>query len=85
MEIRKDYDPREIANALVSIGTDLTGQERSDTVDDCENALYQLMAIAENEYNFDYYRKIWEVLECLTEKFENGDILDRVLADAGCY
>lgn len=73
MEIRKDYRPEEIARALVGlsgISENMTENDEESTVDDCENALYQLMAIAENKYNFDFFRTMWNVLEALTEQHE---------------
>lgn len=77
MEIRKDYYPNDIAFALVGLSGaeiyDENGEQNPD-VQDCENALYQLMAIAENKYNSDYYRKIWDVLENLTERYLNAEI-----------
>lgn len=77
MKIRKDYYPNDIAFALVGLSGaeiyDENGEQNPD-VKDCENALYQLMAIAENKYNSDYYRKIWDVLENLTERYLNAEI-----------
>ncbi len=77
MGIRKDYYPDDIAVALVGLSGaetyDENGEQNPD-VQDCENALYQLMAIAENIYNGDYYRKIWDVLENLTERYLNAEI-----------
>lgn len=73
MKIRKDYYPREIAEALC----DLSGAENladGNTVEACEDAIYDLMAICENEYNRDCYRVLWDVLESLTERYDCNKI-----------
>ena len=88
MEIRKDYFPEEIARALVclsSISENMTENDEKSTVEACENALYQLMAIAENPYNSDFFRTMWNVLEAITEQHECGELLSRTLAEAGIY
>ncbi|MEG1620627.1 MAG: hypothetical protein RR322_01825 [Oscillospiraceae bacterium] len=33
---------------------------------DIENALYDLKAVAENEYNFDYWRTFYDILQKIT-------------------
>lgn len=75
MEIRKDYYPDEIAGALCRLADkdfeeyDEYGQENS-IMKSVGEALYQLMAVCENEYNSDYYRDLWDVLQNLTENFQ---------------
>lgn len=75
MEIKKNYYPEEISRALL----DLAGMEIFDECEEhtpevraCTDALYQLMAIAENNRNSDFFRTLWDVLENLTERWNCG-------------
>lgn len=77
MEIRKDYYPEDIALALCKMADknfkdyDEYGESNPLAID-VQDALYQLMAICENEHNFDYYRTLWDVLQNISERFWDG-------------
>lgn len=58
------YEPGEIAERLCSLGYSEWSQNMQS---ECEEALYQLKAIAENEYNSDYWRTLWNTLQRLCE------------------
>lgn len=62
MEITRGYDCKEIATVLCRLST---GNNTVDveTAKDVEKAIEQLQATAQNEYNSDYYRTLWEVLQ----------------------
>lgn len=55
--------PEDIAQALCKV-TGVTGEAE---IKDCTDALYQLLAIAQNEYNSDFYRTFYAVLSKLME------------------
>ena len=59
------YDCEEIAIVLSQLasGNNTTDVE---TVKDLIEVLYNLEAIANNEYNADYYRTFWNVLQKIT-------------------
>lgn len=59
------YDCEEIATVLSQLasGNNTTDVE---TVKDLIEVLYNLEAIANNEYNADYYRTFWNVLQNIT-------------------
>jgi hypothetical protein len=61
------YYPDEIANVLCKIAFDYPDK---DTIKQCEDALYQLKAIAENPYNSDYYRTLYKVFETIANNEE---------------
>ena len=79
MEIRKDYYPEDIALTLCSLSYknfenfDEYG-EQNPKIQECADALYQLMAIVENPYNKKYFRTLWETLQDFCEAAENGYI-----------
>lgn len=58
------YSPEDIAEKLIEISD--VGNHKG-LKEDLENALYQLKAIAENHYNFDFYRTFYNVLLAVTE------------------
>lgn len=59
--------PQEIANKLYELSKDMDWmdyeEEKEKILQDLENALYYLKAICENEYNFDYFRTFYKILE----------------------
>lgn len=59
IEQLKALHPYEIAQTLCDMALDRPDEQ---TVHDCMEALYQLKAIAENPYNSDYYRILYNVL-----------------------
>ena len=68
MKMMNDYYPDDIARALCYMVSDNPDKE---TIDDCENALYNIKCIAGNEFNDEFYRTFWNVLQKITEKYEN--------------
>lgn len=60
--------PIEITEALLRSSMDLTDTEFKSLRSALEDAIYQLMAMAQNEYNQDYWRVLWNVLQNLMEK-----------------
>lgn len=67
MEITREYGCEEIAMALCRLAT---GNNTVDveTAKDVIRAVEQLQAIAQNEYNADYYRTLWEVLQNIARR-----------------
>ena len=64
-DFKKEIYPDEIAQTLCNIASENPDEQ---TVKDCEEAIYQLAAIAENPYNSDYYRTLYRVLEEIAKK-----------------
>lgn len=66
--VRTEY-PREIAEKLYELAKDMDymdyEEEKEQILADLEDALYDLLAIAQNEYNKDCYRTMYNVLERL--------------------
>ena len=64
IRMEKYYDSEDMATVLceLSSGDDTVNVETMKEVE----ALYQLQAVAENEYNADYYRTFWNVLQKIT-------------------
>lgn len=65
-----EITPDEIAKTLVKLadfGNDIESENQAAT--DLENALYYLDAIAQNEYNNDYFRTFYNVLAKITDKY----------------
>ena len=65
--ILEDKSPQEIAERLYELAKDMDYMDYEDEEEqikaDIENAIYDLKAIAQNEYNFDYYRTLWNILQ----------------------
>ena len=61
------YDSKEVATVLCELASKKDTEKDTETIKDVEEALYQLKAISENEYNADYYRTFWDVLQKITE------------------
>lgn len=80
MEIRKDYYPDDMAMALCFIANsdiekfDKKTGEQNPKITEITNALYHLMATAENPYNNDYFRTLWETLQDITEKWDYQEL-----------
>lgn len=57
----------EIAERLFNLACDMDfmdyEEEHEEIKADLENALYQLKAMAQNEYNCNYWRTLYEVLQ----------------------
>lgn len=59
--------PQEIADRLYELQKDFDWadyeEEKEEILDDLENAIYYLKSICENEYNNNYFRTFYKVLE----------------------
>ena len=64
--MEKRYDCEDIATVLCELSSE-DGTVNMETMKEVEEALYQLQAVAENEYNADYYRTFWNVLQKITD------------------
>lgn len=69
MEILKEKDVNELANEIYENIKDMDfmdyEDEKEETIAELENVLYDLKAIAQNEYNKDYWRILWNALQLL--------------------
>lgn len=67
MELLEEKSPQEVAERLYELAQDMDYMDYEDEEEqikaDIENAIYNLKAIAQNEYNFDYYRTFWNILQ----------------------
>lgn len=65
--IENNYSIEELAEKLIeySKGMDFWDykEEHEKIKNDIENALYNLKAIAQNEYNQEYWRTFWDILQ----------------------
>lgn len=66
MEIKTYYDAKKISKVLCILSSG-DGKIDDKIKTDIEQAIYQLQAIASNEYNADYYRTLWNVLQKITD------------------
>ena len=68
--INTEYYPQEVAETIAQLAelSHLTDQK------DLTDFFYDLIAIAENKYNRDYFRTAWNALQTICERFERGDI-----------
>ena len=61
--------PKEIAERLYELAKDMDymdyEEEKEQILADLEDALYDLLTIAQNEYNKDCYRTMYNILERL--------------------
>ena len=69
MEILEEKDTKELANAIYENIKDMDYMDYEDTkeltIEELENALYNLKAIAQNDYNQDCWRTFWNALQLL--------------------
>lgn len=68
MSFKVESYPCEIAEKLIELSKDMDflDYEDSETIKtELENAIYYLKAVAENEYNSEYFRIFYRVLENL--------------------
>ena len=66
------FCPSDIADNLVRY----SGSEEKDNVEyrkGITDALYQIKAMSENEYNYDYWRMLAHVLYNLNDRMNSGD------------
>ncbi len=59
--------PEDIAKLLCRMANGFNEKPDEKTVNECMEALYQLKSMAENPYNRECFRIMWEVLEKITE------------------
>lgn len=64
-----NYYPSEIANRLCNF-SECSVDEGIRIESELQDAIYQLKAIAENPYNSDYWRVLWNALQNMTEARE---------------
>lgn len=64
-----EKDIEEIATGLYENMTDMDSydyeEEKKQILSDIENALYNIKAIAQNDYNQNYWRTFWNALQLL--------------------
>lgn len=88
MEIKKDFYPQELAEALYKAAGRHEDEHKSGIV----GGLYRLLACAENEKNNDYFRELWQLLQDVAEDQERrrysvvidvaGGMVQNVYSDA---
>ena len=66
-----EYWPEDIASEIAR----KAGEDNGKNIAACEEALYDLKAICENEYNGDAWRALYRMLEKLTAALQHEDIL----------
>lgn len=63
----EEYYPDEIAEALCDLcKKELGYKPDGQDYEDCREALYQLMAMCQNDYNAEYFRTLYKVLAKVT-------------------
>lgn len=67
------YSPEDITEVLMNL-TGLTGSDDHQKAEEITNALYNIAAISENPYNFDYWRELAAALYDIVEAYNNGEI-----------
>lgn len=69
LELLDEKSPREIAESLYELAKDMDYMDYEDTkeetIAELENAIYYLKTVAENEYNKDYFRLLYNVLQMI--------------------
>lgn len=69
MEFLQEKSVQEIAERLYELAKDMDymdyEDEKEQEMADIENALYYLKAIAQNEYNAEYFRTFWNLLQMI--------------------
>ena len=67
MKLLEYESVEEVANKLYELAKDMDymdyEDEKEQEIADIENALYYLKALAQNEYNADYFRTFWNLLQ----------------------
>ena len=63
-----EFYPDEIASSLLRQTVCASAKEIDAVRSDLENALYNLKSMAENKYNSDYWRVLWNVLQLWAEQ-----------------
>ena len=68
-----EYYPDEIARVLCKLAYEKTDCESNGTLKECEECLYWLKAAADNPYNNDYFRALYNTLELIADKHEGDE------------
>lgn len=67
MEIIEEKSTREIARKLYELSKDMDymdyEEEKENIINELENALYYIKTIAQNEYNQEYFRTFYNILQ----------------------
>ena len=67
MELLEEKDPQEIANRLCELAKDMDFSDYEEEEEEIKagliNCIYDLKAISQNEYNSDYYRIFYNILQ----------------------
>jgi len=71
--MRIECYPEEIAAEIAR----KAGEDNGKNIAACEEALYDLKTICENEYNRDTWRALYRMLEKLTAELQHDDIFGR--------
>ena len=69
--MRIEYWPEDIASEIAR----KAGEDNGKNIAECEEALYDLKALCENERNRDAWRALYRMLEKLTDALQYEDIL----------
>ena len=66
----ENYSPDEIAEKLYDLCCDMDKSDYTDTkakeISEIENAIYDIKAMSENQYNSDYWRTFYKCLQSIT-------------------
>lgn len=70
----EEYYPDDIAEALCDLSKKELGYKPDgQDYEDCREALYQLMAICQNDHNAEYYRTLYKILAKVTYTINVSD------------
>jgi len=70
-EFNVECYPGEIAQILCKVSMENPGEK---IIKECEEAIYHLMATAQNPYNSDHFRVLYRVLENLVNTYEEDTL-----------
>lgn len=69
-----NYYPDDIASVLYKLASEADHADYSENkeheINDLKECLYQLLAIAQNKYNSEFYRTFWNCLERIASIYE---------------
>lgn len=67
MELLEEKSTQEIAEKLYELSKDMDymdyEEEKESVINDLENALYYIKTISQNEYNQEYFRTFYNILQ----------------------
>ena len=70
---KPEYHPTEIAEALARLAYK---EPTENTIEECTETVYTLLATAQNEYNRDCYRVFYKVLDRIAAE-QDGESYDK--------